>query len=75
MRHSRPAEGVAPFLRGPQPSTIDPSQVTGSDDAKRKAFMDVASGLQKRIDMLAALPLEKLDAMSMQSELRKLASV
>ncbi len=53
----------------------DPSQVTGSDDAKRKAFMDVMSGLQKRIDLLAALPLERLDQLSRQAELRKLASV
>jgi protein-tyrosine-phosphatase len=52
----------------------DPSQVDGSDDVKRKAFMDIASGLQKRIELLAGLPLEKLDALSLQSELRKLAS-
>ena len=52
----------------------DPSQVAGDDDAKRRAFMDVASGLQKRIELLAALPLEKLDQMSLQSELRKLAN-
>lgn len=52
----------------------DPSQVSGDDDAKRKAFMDVASGLQKRIELLAALPLEKLDAMSLQSELKRLAN-
>ena len=51
----------------------DPSQVGGDDDAKRKAFMDVASGLQKRIELLAALPLEKLDQLSMQAELKKLA--
>ena len=51
----------------------DPSQVGGDDDAKRKAFMDVASGLQKRIELLAALPLEKLDLLSMQAELKKLA--
>lgn len=51
----------------------DPSQVAGDEEAKRKAFMDVASGLQKRIELLAALPLEKLDAMSLQSELKRLA--
>jgi hypothetical protein len=32
-------------------------------------------GLKKRIDMLGALPLEKLDTMSIQSELKKLAKV
>lgn len=53
----------------------DPSQVSGSDDDKRHAFREVMAGLQKRIDLLASLPIDKLDAMSMQSELRKLASI
>ncbi|MEO0318358.1 MAG: hypothetical protein RL404_2035 [Pseudomonadota bacterium] len=52
----------------------DPSQVTGSDDARRKAFVDVASGLHKRIDLLAALPLDTLDNLSRQAELRRLAT-
>lgn len=53
----------------------DPSQVAGDDDAKRQAFRNVMIGLKKRIELLAALPLEKLDPMSMQSALKKLASV
>jgi arsenate reductase (thioredoxin) len=53
----------------------DPSQVSGSDIDKRRAFRDVMNGLKKRIDMLGALPLEKLDAMSIQNELKKLAKV
>jgi arsenate reductase (thioredoxin) len=53
----------------------DPSQVSGSDIDKRRAFRDVMTGLKKRIDMLGALPLEKLDAMSIQNELKKLAKV
>jgi arsenate reductase (thioredoxin) len=53
----------------------DPSQVSGSDIDKRMAFRDVMTGLKKRIDMLGALPLEKLDAMSIQNELKKLAKV
>lgn len=51
----------------------DPSQVTGSDEDKRRAFRSVMTGLKKRIDMLGSLPLEKLDALSIQSELQKLA--
>lgn len=51
----------------------DPSQVPGTDDDKRRAFRDVMAGLRKRIELLAALPLEKLDAMSLQAELRQLA--
>ena len=51
----------------------DPSRVIGSDEERRRAFRDVMTGLKKRIDMLAALPLEKLDAISIQSALKKLA--
>ena len=53
----------------------DPSQVSGNDEDKRRAFRDVMIGLKKRIDMLVDLPLEKLDALSIQSELKKLAKV
>jgi protein-tyrosine-phosphatase len=53
----------------------DPSQVSGSDEDKRRAFRDVMIGLKKRLDMLVDLPLEKLDALSIQSELKKLAKV
>lgn len=53
----------------------DPSQVEGSDEVKRQAFKDVAVGLKRRIELLAALPLEKLDALSTQTELKKLAKI
>lgn len=51
----------------------DPSQVEGDDDAKRHAFREVMAGLQKRIDLLASLPIDKLDALSLQAELNKMA--
>lgn len=50
----------------------DPSQVEGDDEAKRQAFRAVMIGLRKRIELLAALPLETLDRMSRQAELTKL---
>lgn len=52
----------------------DPSKVEGSDDEKRKAFVNVMNGLQQKLDAFAALPLEKLDQPSIENELRKLAS-
>ncbi len=52
----------------------DPSRADGDDEAKRRAFREVMVGLQKRIELLAALPLDKLDQISMQSELKKLAN-
>jgi protein-tyrosine-phosphatase len=44
----------------------DPSQVQGSDEEKRKAFKDVMIGLKKRIELLASMPLDKLDSMSLK---------
>ena len=53
----------------------DPSQVEGNDEQKRTAFREVMLGMQRRIDLLAALLLEKLDPMSLQAELRKLSTL
>ena len=59
-----------PFWPG-QPVTAhwgfpDPSRVQGSDLEKKTAFVNVMKGLQKRIDVLAALPLDKLDSISLR---------
>lgn len=61
---------VCPFWPG-MPSTAhwgfpDPSQVQGGDEEKRKAFKDVMIGLKKRIDLLADMPLDKLDSISLK---------
>jgi arsenate reductase len=53
----------------------DPSKIVGSDEEKRQAFKDVMTGLKKRIDFLASLPLEKLDALSIEKELKNLAKI
>lgn len=44
----------------------DPSAVEGSDDDKRRAFRDVMVGLKKRIEILSAMPLESLSAISLK---------
>lgn len=59
-----------PFWPG-KPATAhwgfpDPSQAQGSDDDKRRAFKDVMIGLKKRLDILASMPLDKLDSMSLK---------
>jgi arsenate reductase len=61
---------VCPFWPG-QPATAhwgfpDPSQVLGTDLEKRAAFNVVMNGLKKRLDILAAMPLDKLDSMSLK---------
>ena len=45
----------------------DPSQAQGSDEDKRKAFRDVMSGLKKRLDALASMPLDTLDSMTLKN--------
>lgn len=52
----------------------DPAKVTGNDETKRNAFREVMIGLKRRMDLLGSLPLNRLDAMSMQQELRNLAN-
>ena len=44
----------------------DPSQVQGTDIEKKFAFVEVMNGLKKRIDLLAEMPLDKLDSMSLR---------
>ncbi len=61
---------VCPYWPG-KPATAhwgfpDPSQVQGSDEVKRRAFRDVMIGLKKRIDLLAELPLDSLDSVSLK---------
>ena len=48
----------------------DPAAVTGSDEEKRRAFRSVFHGIRGRLQTLLALPIEKLDALSIQRELR-----
>ena len=62
---------VCPFWPG-NPITAhwgfpDPSQVQGTDIEKRAAFNEVMNGLKKRLDILASMPLEKLDSMSLKN--------
>ena len=44
----------------------DPSQVQGGDEQKRRAFKEVMIGLKKRIDLLADMPSEHLNSLSLQ---------
>jgi len=50
----------------------DPAAVTGTDEEKRQAFKNVFYGIHRRLSLLFALPLDKLNAMRIQTELRKI---
>ena len=50
----------------------DPAAMEGSDDEKRKAFLRAFTELTARINLLLALPVEKLDRITLQSRLREI---
>jgi len=50
----------------------DPAAVQGTDEQKQLAFKDAAVMLTRRIQLMLSLPLDKLDAMSLQHELREI---
>jgi protein-tyrosine-phosphatase len=47
----------------------DPAAVEGSDDEKRKAFWNAAAILRRRIEMLLALQVDRLHALSLRNTL------
>jgi arsenate reductase len=64
---------VCPIWPG-QPLTAhwgvaDPAAVAGDDEARRKAFFRAFTELKTRIDLLLALPLEKLDRLAIKRKL------
>lgn len=50
----------------------DPAIVQGTEEQQRKAFMDAALTLRRRIELFLSLPLQRLDAMSLQRKLREI---
>jgi arsenate reductase len=52
----------------------DPAAVEGSEDERRRAFRDAAVLLRRRIDLLLSLPLERLDRLSLQRDLRAIGT-
>ena len=67
---------VCPFWPG-QPMTAhwgvpDPASVMGTVEEKNKAFKDAALTLKRRIELLLALPLQKLDSLVIQREINQI---
>jgi arsenate reductase len=70
----RAADEACPFWPG-QPTTAhwgvpDPPAVVGSDEEKRKAFRETAVTLKRRIDLMLALPMQNLDSMAIEREVK-----
>ena len=50
----------------------DPAAVQGSDDEKARVFMATALILKRRIELMLSLPVQRLDAMAIQRELKQI---
>ena len=50
----------------------DPAAVQGSDEEKARAFMATALTLKRRIELMLALPTQRLDAMAIGRELKQI---
>lgn len=53
----------------------DPVAVDSSDDARKRAFVSVFATLRRRIELLLALPLDKLDRLAAQAKLQAIGQV
>ena len=51
---------------------FDPAAAEGSDADKRRAFREAAAILRRRIELLLALPLEKLDLSLLKTKVREI---
>ena len=70
---------VCPVWPG-QPMTAhwgvaDPAALEISDEATERQFMDTALTLKRRIELMLALPLARLDSMAIQREFRDIGKV
>lgn len=65
---SSPAARVNPYA-------IDPAAVVGDDAAKQAAFVDALTLISRRIDLLLALPVEKLGRLVVEAQVRAIGEV
>jgi arsenate reductase (thioredoxin) len=53
----------------------DPVAVEGDEDKRRHAYLAAFATLRRRVELLLALPLDKLDRLAAQSKLREIGEV
>ena len=53
----------------------DPAAVEGDEDTRKRAFVAAYATLRRRIELLLALPVEKLDRLAAQASLREIGQV
>ena len=52
----------------------DPAAVEGNDETKRRAFREALQLISRRIDLMLALPAEKLERLALQERLRAIGA-
>lgn len=52
----------------------DPASVEGDDETKRRAFREALQLIARRIDLMLALPTEKLERLALQERLRAIGA-
>ncbi len=55
-------------------SSLDPAEFEGTDEEKLKATLQVALQIKRRIELLASLPLEKMERLKLQNAMRDIGS-
>jgi protein-tyrosine-phosphatase len=50
----------------------DPAAVEGSEEVRRKAFHEAAVMMKRRLDIMMALPLQRLDRLAIQKQVREI---
>jgi len=53
----------------------DPAAVQGNEDTRRRAYMTAWSILRRRVELLLALPLDKLERLALQESVRGIGKV
>jgi arsenate reductase len=53
-------------------SSPDPAVVAGSEAERRRAFWQVAQQIKRRLELLASLPFEKLDALRLEAATKEI---
>lgn len=52
----------------------DPAAAEGSDEAKTQAFRNAAVTMKRRLELMLALPLERLDTLALQREVKDIGT-
>ena len=53
----------------------DPAEIEGDEDTRQAAFVDALTLISRRIDLLLALPVEKLERLAIEAKVRAIGEI